>query len=186
MTELKRSTRALFRSIGRNLELVPGLIAEAKEVPDATDGGLGLLIAQMRKLRGLLFEKLLTTVDEERKRQDYLSGLISREEESNAEITKLENEVATLSADRDAEVEKRETVINRVIKDLEAFAMHGEVVARRVRKESEKRAFCHSLTPPPRPLSFLVRTCTSASEPLLPKAGLVRILLRDPMFCSLK
>lgn len=141
VTELKRSTRALFRSIGRNLELVPGLIAEAKEVPDATDGGLELLITQMRKLRELLFEKLLTTVDEERNRQDYLSGLISREEELNAEIEKLEDEVKTLSDDRDAEVDKREKVINRVIKDLEAFAMHGEVVARRVRKEADKRTF---------------------------------------------
>ena len=116
----------------------PGLMASAGDVADG-DAGLELLIRSMRSLRALLFERLLTTVDEERRRQEYLAGLIAREQESNEEINKLQAEVQVVQDDRDAEVDKRERVIERVVKDLEAYALHGEAVARRVSKDAQKR-----------------------------------------------
>ena len=103
------------------------------------DSGLALALAKFRQLRALLFEKLLTTVDEERKRQEYLAGLIAREEESNAEIAKLEEEVAALEADRDAEVAKRESTIQRVLADLKLITQQGNFVADRVQKGAAAR-----------------------------------------------
>ena len=96
-------------------------------------------LAKLRALRDLLFEKLLTTVDEERRRQEYLAGLIARESESNDEIYKLESEVADLEADRDAEVSKREKTIQRVLEDLQLITQQGNFVADRVQKGAAAR-----------------------------------------------
>jgi len=137
-TDLKNSTRGLLRKILGDARDVPGLLTSAAEVPDG-DEGLELLIQSMRSLRKLLFERLLTTVDEERRRQEYLAGLIAREQESNEDIAKLQAQVQAVQDDRNAEVDKRERVIERVVKDLDAYALHGEAVARRVQKDAQKR-----------------------------------------------
>lgn len=137
-TLLKNSTRGLLRKILGDARDVPGLLTSAAEVPDG-DEGLELLIQSMRSLRKLLFERLLTTVDEERRRQEYLAGLIAREQECNEEIAKLQAQVQVVQDDRNAEVDKRERVIERVVKDLDAYALHGEAVARRVQKDAQKR-----------------------------------------------
>jgi len=133
---LQKSTRTLLGAIQR--AALPELMQAAAEVEDG-QGGLGLALAKLRSLRELLFEKLLTTVDEERKRQEYLAGLIARESESNDEISKLESEVADLEADRDAEVSKREKTIQRVLEDLQLITQQGNFVADRVQKGATAR-----------------------------------------------
>lgn len=117
---------------------LPELMQAAAEVEDG-QSGLGLALAKFRQLRALLFEKLLTTVDEERKRQEYLAGLIARESESNDEISKLEAEVSALEADRDGETSKREKTIQRVLEDLQLITQQGNFVADRVQKGAASR-----------------------------------------------
>jgi hypothetical protein len=118
--------------------MMPDIMAAAKAVQD-TEEGLGLALSKMRQLRALLFEKLLTTVDEERKRQEYLAGLIAREEEANETIDNLEDEVQQLEDDRNMEVEKREQVIQRVLEDLQAITHQGKFVEDRVNRGAESR-----------------------------------------------
>jgi len=133
---LQKSTRMLLGAIQR--AALPELMQAAAEVEDG-QSGLGLALAKFRQLRALLFEKLLTTVDEERKRQEYLAGLIARESESNDEISKLEAEVSALEADRDGETSKREKTIQRVLEDLQLITQQGNFVADRVQKGAASR-----------------------------------------------
>jgi len=135
---LQKTTRTLLRELLRHEGVMPDIMAAAKAVQDA-DEGLGLTLSKMRQLRALLFEKLLTTVDEERKRQGYLAGLIAREEEAKERIRKLEDEVQQLEDDRNTEVEKRESVIQRVLEDLQAITHQGKFVQDRVNRGAESR-----------------------------------------------
>jgi len=135
---LQKTTRTLLRELLRHEGMMPDIMAAAKAVQD-TNEGLGLSLSKMRQLRALLFEKLLTTVDEERKRQGYLAGLIAREEEAKETIGKLEDEVQQLEDDRNTEVEKREQVIQRVLEDLQAITHQGKFVEDRVNRGAESR-----------------------------------------------
>lgn len=132
------STRTLLRATTRAGAALPALISLTSKVEGGEEGPR-LLLRQLRKLRKILFERLLMTVDEERKRQEYLSGLIERERDANEQIAQLQSEVNTAEEERSHEIAKRETTISRVLSDLEDITKQGQVASMRLERDAQRR-----------------------------------------------
>lgn len=115
------STRSLSRELLNDVEAV----ALVRSAGILEDPGLVSFVKEIHGLRAILFEKLLTTVDEERRRQAYLVDLMSREQRLNADIEKLEDQVEALRDDREAELLKREEIIDQLtVRGITCFCIH--------------------------------------------------------------
>lgn len=124
-------TKNLLRALGK--EATP---VDPDSGPDASVEGMRQDIVQ---LRDVLFQKLLTTVDEERRRNGYLANLVSQEKTSMSEIAKLQSELDELNEARSDEIGSRETAIERVTEELYSIVQHGQTVTSRIDADADKK-----------------------------------------------
>lgn len=111
--ELEDATRTLVRLLLAD----PGAQLPLKEVEPSE--AMAPLVSHLEQLKTLMFERLLTTVEEQRARQEHVMTLLKRERVQGEEITRLEDELASAYAERDGEVERRDRVLAKVRADLE-------------------------------------------------------------------
>lgn len=117
--------------------------------PNSAGGEADTSISGMRQdialLRDVLFQKLLTTVDEERRRNDYLANLVSQERRSMSDIAKLQGELDELNEARADEIGAREAQIERVTEELYSIVQHGQTVTSRIDADADKKIAAQKL-----------------------------------------
>ena len=72
--------------------------------PDKADPNMIAFLNSLKELKGLLFERLLTTVEQEKARASHLATIIEKEQHASLEVKKLTEELRELTEDRQSEV----------------------------------------------------------------------------------
>lgn len=130
---LSKTTQSILRHFmknGKGLEQLSQTDEENILVP---------LISSLEELLALLNQRLLTSVDEERARQEYFERLIKKEEEAKEAIFDLENAVADAEDVASDEIEEREVIIQKLIGELNDYEKIGKLAAKKVSKEAQRR-----------------------------------------------
>eukprot|EP00038_Savillea_parva_P008846 m.179571 g.179571 ORF g.179571 m.179571 type:complete len:398 (-) comp14798_c0_seq1:171-1364(-) len=99
---------------------------------------LDLFLAQLQDLRDVLFEKLLTTVDEERGRQEHLAKLVKNQQSLKKEIAELSSIKAESEAERDRLIKQRTDVIQKITTELYRITTQGDTVYSRITEQGVK------------------------------------------------
>lgn len=98
--QMSHSVRNILRAFTVN----PGIMQDVSSKASKNDPKCKSLILYLQELRDILMGRLLTTPEEERERQRYLTAITNRERNNAAVIEKLEADFKEKADDKDQEV----------------------------------------------------------------------------------
>eukprot|EP01012_Entosiphon_sulcatum_P063958 TRINITY_DN9234_c0_g1_i1.p1 TRINITY_DN9234_c0_g1~~TRINITY_DN9234_c0_g1_i1.p1 ORF type:complete len:368 (+),score=134.22 TRINITY_DN9234_c0_g1_i1:148-1251(+) len=133
----KHSTRAIcdmLRSVGYVTEVEP---------QTQRDESMGRYISIIRTLRGLMYDKFNTTVEEDLLKFEILRETVSREQTASADVKALNREFQSERSLRKVEVAKRDQAIHKLeeeLKTIDENAREDEKEFERMTKEQEQIA----------------------------------------------
>ncbi|XP_010894647.2 dynein regulatory complex protein 10 [Esox lucius] len=141
--ELKRAIQSSLRNILRLLTAhaaaAHALRSEAEVgVQDVGEGVQGL-ITGLQELRGVLLEKLLTSLAEEHERTRYMQELSLCHGNNMELVATLETEVTAAIKDRDAEIFKENEVVRKLKDSLEQMKTISEDFVLRTQQDADKQ-----------------------------------------------
>ncbi|KAJ3333542.1 hypothetical protein HDU76_006849 [Blyttiomyces sp. JEL0837] len=93
----------------------------------------------LQEVKNLVFERLRTSVEEERARQEQLSIIITKEQKTSNEVKALKAELDKAKKERTAEINKRNEVIRRLKEDLREIKQQAEETTKRMESRSKQK-----------------------------------------------
>eukprot|EP00128_Syssomonas_multiformis_P005481 Colp12_sorted_trinity150504_noHs@28687 len=132
---LRHSTRDLIRLLMSNTTIYLDL----KSRLNIKTIGAQCFIAAVVELKQLLYERLLTTVEEERSKQNYLSQIIAREQKSSEQVKELQGSLAEAKRERSKEVSKLDETIYRLNDDINEVRTATAETNKRLLRDSKTK-----------------------------------------------
>lgn len=133
--ELESSTRDVLRVIQRSSASLSSLLSFAPP-PDQTTQAL---IGHVESVRRVTEVNLLTSVEEIRHQQDYVTRLLDKHRAQTAQIERLEEELVKAYEERDKEVEVRDEILTKLQAELEHIVSESADVIKNVDKDAQKK-----------------------------------------------
>ena len=114
--ELRHSTRVVCRM----LREAPGISAQLKEMdPEGPSGVMRKLLATVLELKSQTFQKLSTSVEEEKSKEDWFLEISAREEKASQTLRQLQKEIKAEKTEREKQVSARNDTIQKLREELE-------------------------------------------------------------------
>jgi len=114
--ELRHSTRVVTRM----LREAPGIASQLKLLSDDGPSGTMLkFLSSCVELRSQTFQKLSSSVEEEKAKEDWFLEVSAREEKASQTLRQLQKEVKAEKAEREREVSSRNETIQKLREELE-------------------------------------------------------------------
>ena len=114
--ELRHSTRVVCRM----LREAPGISAQLKEMdPEGPSGVMRKLLATVLELKSQTFQKLSTSVEEEKSKEDWFLEISAREEKVSQTLRQLQKEIKAEKTEREKQVSARNDTIQKLREELE-------------------------------------------------------------------
>eukprot|EP00042_Codosiga_hollandica_P035354 m.261587 g.261587 ORF g.261587 m.261587 type:complete len:454 (+) comp54613_c0_seq2:103-1464(+) len=132
---LMLSTRSLLRHFLRAPAALHALRAQNFQITPQ----MRLFLYNLKSLRQLAFDQLLTTVAEETEKQEHLAGLLARERKLANEVKKLETDLEDAQRAADEEFAKNEHLIEKLMSQVDHIQSTSAEVNKRIEKESQRR-----------------------------------------------
>ncbi|KAM6422785.1 dynein regulatory complex protein 10 isoform 1-T3 [Liasis olivaceus] len=132
---LKSSVRNIVRLLYANTVACQAL----RDIAHMRDPSVQNFIKSISKLRGFLFEQLLTTPLEEKEKKRFLHETSQREKKNTETLAALEDELTAAIQNRDEEISKKNTTIKDLKTHLHNLAKFTEGQIQRTRTEAEKQ-----------------------------------------------
>lgn len=132
---LRNSTRQLYRAFMTN----PGLMSKLRYIRGAPNAGISRLENLLQEIRTIVYDRLRTTVEEEKAKQDQLSVIIAKEQKTSNEVRLLQEEVAKARRERSNEISKRNDVIRKLKEDLRQIKREAEETTKRLESRSKQK-----------------------------------------------
>jgi len=114
--ELRHSTRVVCRM----LREAPTISAQLKEMdPEGPSGTMRKFLATTLELKSQTFQKLSTSVEEEKSKEDWFLEISAREEKASQTLRQLQKEIKAEKAEREKQVSQRNDTIQKLREELE-------------------------------------------------------------------
>eukprot|EP01135_Chromosphaera_perkinsii_P012265 Nk52_evm2s2630 gene=Nk52_evmTU2s2630 len=133
--ELRQSTKVVCRMLLSDPEAEAHVRARIKTRSEGSE----TFLSHLRELKDLVHERLLTTVEEERAREEYLCHIVSREKKSSEELAKLQAELMEAKAERNKEVSKRNEIIRKLKEELQMIKKQTSDSNKRLEKQAQEK-----------------------------------------------
>ncbi|KAL3858482.1 hypothetical protein ACJMK2_013071 [Sinanodonta woodiana] len=148
-TQLERTVRNLTlvaqqlstscKNVLRGFRTNPAAFNLIKTEYSKTSPSCRELVLFMNELKDILLNKLLTTPEEEKERNEYLQEISLREKNNREIIEKLEAQLKAAQDDKDEEIKKKNDVIRKLKAELHQIEKFAEDHNRRVQSEAAKQ-----------------------------------------------
>jgi len=114
--ELRHSTRVVCRM----LREAPAISTQLKEMdPDGPSGTMRKFLSTTLELKSQTFQKLSTSVEEEKSKEDWFLEISAREEKASQTLRQLQKEIKAEKAEREKQVSARNDTIQKLREELE-------------------------------------------------------------------
>eukprot|EP01137_Pigoraptor_chileana_P002740 Opistho-2@41983 len=133
--QLRHSTRSVCRLFLAN----PTAFAEAKSIVAGGSPACEGFLETFAELKGVVYERLLTTVEEERERQSYMAMIAAREKKSTEDVEKLQADLFDAKQEGNREITKRKDTIRKLKEDIQEIKSHTAELNKRMDKESRSK-----------------------------------------------
>ncbi|KAJ3108270.1 hypothetical protein HDU97_001804 [Phlyctochytrium planicorne] len=140
--EIKELTKVLktsTRNLTRHILQTPGTTSKLRYLKFTKSPGITNFEALIQEIKILVYERLKTTVEEEKARQDQLSIIIAKEQKTSNEVRALKEEVEKAKKERTFEVNKRNEIIRRLKEELRDIKQQAEETTRRMESRSKQK-----------------------------------------------
>lgn len=142
--ELRHSTRVVCRM----LREAPGISAQLKEMdPEGPGATMRKFLSTTLELKSQTFQKLSTSVEEEKSKEDWFLEISAREEKASQTLRQLQKEIKAEKAEREKQVSARNDTIQKLREELELIKASTLAEERQLdaetkaAEESDKNAF---------------------------------------------
>jgi len=114
--ELRHSTRVVCRM----LREAPGISKQLREMDsDGVSSTMRKFLATTHELKNQTFQKLSTSVEEEKSKEDWFLEISAREEKASQTLRQLQKEIKAEKAEREKQVSARNDTIQKLREELE-------------------------------------------------------------------
>ena len=114
--ELRHSTRVVCRM----LREAPVISSKLRELDDAgASGPMRKFLSTCLELKSQTFQKLSTSVEEEKSKEDWFLEISAREEKASQTLRQLQKEIKAEKAEREKQVSARNATIQKLREELE-------------------------------------------------------------------
>ncbi|ORY39943.1 hypothetical protein BCR33DRAFT_853067 [Rhizoclosmatium globosum] len=133
--QLRISTRTVCRHFLQN----PPLIAKLRYLKSTKPNNILQFEGLLQEVKVLVYERLKTSVEEEKAKQDQLSVIIAKEQKTSNEVRLLKEELEKAKKERSAEVSKRNETIRRLKEELRDIKQQAEDTTKRLESRSKQK-----------------------------------------------
>ena len=173
--ELRHSTRVVCRM----LREAPGISSHLQELGDQSpSAAIRKFLSTCLELKLQTFQKLSTSVEEEKSKEDWFLEISAREEKASQTLRQLQKEIKAEKAERERQVSARQEMIQKLREELELIKTSTLAEERQLdaeTKASEVRASPPKSCPAKSPASYGWPPATpqrpSGPAPLSPTPG---------------
>eukprot|EP00002_Diphylleia_rotans_P009021 TRINITY_DN1902_c0_g1_i6.p1 TRINITY_DN1902_c0_g1~~TRINITY_DN1902_c0_g1_i6.p1 ORF type:complete len:466 (-),score=128.98 TRINITY_DN1902_c0_g1_i6:68-1465(-) len=136
--EMAKTLRQASRNVCRLLKETPGAF-EAIKRSYRSSSSISSFVNYLKELKALTHEKLLTTVEEEKSRQDHLSEIMLKEKRATLEKRNLEKELLEERTAKEKELSTRAKQIDSLTREISSIQKRNKEEATSLEKESKAR-----------------------------------------------
>jgi hypothetical protein len=137
--ELRHSTRVVCRM----LREAPGISAQLKVMDDeGASGTMRKLLSTCLELKSQTFQKLSTSVEEEKSKEDWFLEISAREEKASQTLRQLQKEIKAEKAERERQVSARNETIQKLREELELIKTSTLAEERQLDAETKASEVC--------------------------------------------
>ncbi|KAI8609551.1 hypothetical protein BC830DRAFT_1173457 [Chytriomyces sp. MP71] len=129
--QLRMATRAICRHFLQN----PTLIGKLRYLKSTKSNNVVHFENLLQEVKVLVYERLRTSVEEEKAKQDQLSVIIAKEQKTSNEVRILKDELDKAKRERTSEVSKR----NEIIQELRDIKQQAEDTTKRLESRSKQK-----------------------------------------------
>ncbi|KAJ3414692.1 hypothetical protein HDV05_006227 [Chytridiales sp. JEL 0842] len=133
--QLRASTRALCRHFSQN----PTALNKLRYLKSSKPNTVIQFEHLLQEVKVLVYERLKTTVEEEKLRQDQLSVIVTKEQKTSNEVKALKEELDRAKKERTTEISKRNEVIRRLKDELREIKQQAEESTKRLESRSKQK-----------------------------------------------
>jgi chromosome segregation ATPase len=119
--------------------LNPGLMGKLRYLKGPSVPGIARFEHLLQEIRTIVYDRLRTTVEEEKAKQDQLSVIIAKEQKTSNEVKLLMEEVEKARRERSNEISKRNEVIRKLKEDLRLIKHEAEETTRKLESRSKQK-----------------------------------------------
>lgn len=132
---LRISTRTLCRHFFQN----PANLSKLRFLNQNKSLPLSQFEQLLQEVKLIVYERLMTTVEQEKAKQDQLSIIIAKEQKTSAEVKSLKSELDKARKERSNEINKRNEVIRRLKEELREIKQQAEETTKRLESRSKQK-----------------------------------------------
>ncbi|KAJ3129957.1 hypothetical protein HK098_007223 [Nowakowskiella sp. JEL0407] len=133
--QLKASTRTLYRNFVQN----PTAMSKLRYLKSTKLPVVAQFEQLLQEMKILVYERLKTTVEEEKAKQDQLSIIIAKEQKTSNEVKVLQEEWEKAKRERANEISKKNDLIRRLKDELREIKQQAEEATKRLETRSKQK-----------------------------------------------
>ncbi|KAJ3045560.1 hypothetical protein HDV00_009217 [Rhizophlyctis rosea] len=135
LKETSRSLRAATRTLTRHFASNPTALSKLRYLKSTKPPVIGYFESLIQEIKMLVYERLRITVEEEKAKQDQLSGIIAKEQKTSNEVRVLKEELEKAKKERMSEINKKNEAIRRL---KGAFELKAQDELRDIKHQAEE------------------------------------------------
>ena len=140
--ELRHSTRVVCRM----LREAPGIAAQLKELGDHEPSTMmRRFLSTCLELKSQTFQKLSTSVEEEKSKEDWFLEISAREEKASQTLRQLQKEIKSEKSERERQVSARNETIQKLREELELIKSSTLAEERQLAAETKASEVCQAI-----------------------------------------
>ncbi|KAJ3248281.1 hypothetical protein HDU78_001287 [Chytriomyces hyalinus] len=132
---VRTSTRAVCRHFLQN----PAFMGKLRYLKSTKQANHVQFENLLQEVKVLVYERLKTSVEEEKAKQDQLSVIIAKEQKTSNEVRLLKEELDKAKRERTTEVSKRNEIIRRLKEELRDIKQQAEDTTKRLESRSKQK-----------------------------------------------
>ncbi|KAJ1547420.1 hypothetical protein HK096_003031, partial [Nowakowskiella sp. JEL0078] len=130
--QLRTSTRSIYRHFLQN----PNAMSKLRYLKSTKLAIVNQFEQLLQEVKMLVYERLRTTVEEEKSKQDQLSVIIAKEQKTSNEVKALQEELEKAKRERSNEISKKNDIIRHELRDIKQQA---EETTKRLETRSKQK-----------------------------------------------
>ncbi|KAJ3154004.1 hypothetical protein HDU89_008871 [Geranomyces variabilis] len=139
MREVGRQIRSITRSLVRHFLQNPTATSKLRYLKSTKLPSVAQFEQLLQEVKMLVYERLGTTVEDEKQRQDQLAIIIAKEQKTSNDVAALREELDKAKKERTVEINKRNEIIRRLKEELRNIKKQAEETTKRLEARSKQK-----------------------------------------------
>ncbi|KAI8909413.1 hypothetical protein DFJ77DRAFT_472408 [Powellomyces hirtus] len=139
MRDIGRQIRSVTRSLVRHFIQNPTAASKLRYLKSTKLPSVAQFEQLLQEVKMLVYERLGTTVEDEKAKLDQLSIIIAKEQKTSNDVASLREELDKAKKERTVEINKRNEVIRRLKEELRNIKKQAEETTKRLEARSKQK-----------------------------------------------